>query len=343
MATQRRAADPRPAAAPPIGRATALERAQAALARRQPLLAEKATDAVRLVHGTADGLPGLVVEQLGTVLIAQLHEGVLALEPDDAAAVCELLMPACDATAVYRKEFVADRSAGAQRVADRHYAAEPWLGAPAPARLLVQEAGLRFWVRPYDGYSTGLFLEHRGNRQRLRTAAEGKRVLNLFSYTGGYSIAAAAGGATHVSSVDVSKKFLEWSKENFAANGLALDPHRFFASDVFDFYRRAERQQRIYDLVILDPPSFARDRKSKRPFVLSAQLEPLVAGAVDLLAPGGTLLLCLNQRQISVQRMQAAIEQGADPRRVTILDSPTLPEDFNGDPDFAKSIWAQID
>jgi 23S rRNA (cytosine1962-C5)-methyltransferase len=343
MAARRRAAESRPAAVTPIARASGLERAQAALARREPLLTAGGTDAVRLVHGTADGLPGLVVEQLGSVLVAQFHEGALALAADDAAAVCEMLMRERGATAVYRKEFVADRSAGAKRVADLHYAGEPWLGEPAPQRLLVEEAGLRFWVRAYDGFSTGLFLEHRGNRQRVRVAAAGQRVLNLFSYTGGYSIAAAAGGAAHVSSVDVSKKFLEWSKENFAGNALALDPHRFFASDVFDFYRRAARQGRVYDLVILDPPSFARDRKSKRAFVLSEQLEPLVAGVMDLLIPGGTLLLCLNQRPISLQRMQAAIEQGAAPRRVTILETPALPVDFPGDPDFAKSLWARVD
>jgi len=107
----------------------------------------------------------------------------------------------------------------------------------------VLENGIRFLVRPHDGHSTGLFLEHRDNRKRVRRLAAGRNMLNAFAYTCGFSVAAALGGAAGTVSVDVSKKYLEWGKCNFAANELNLADHRFICSDIFDYYRRARRRR----------------------------------------------------------------------------------------------------
>ena len=239
----------------------------------------------------------------------------------------------------------------------------------------VTERDLRFIVRPYDGFSVGLFIEHRENRRRIRELAAGRRVLNAFAYTCGFSVAAARGGGASVDSIDLSKRYLEWGKQNFTLNGIdtanptpgkesqssvlssketcsgprhhqpGLPGHRFFCCDIFDFYKRASRQDRRYDLIILDPPTLSRTRRPKRVFVLEGQLGPLLAGAIDRIEPGGLILLATNHRQISRPRLEEELTTAAraQDRACTITERPTLPPDFAGDPDYAKSVIAHVD
>lgn len=317
---------------------TLIERA---LTVRAALLADPDTDAVRVFHGRPDGLEGLVVEKLGPVCVAQLHEDRLARPERQVRDLVHALHERLGTRAVYRKRFVRDRAAAPADVAASHRDPQPWIGQPVEEEVLVREADLRFAVRPYDGFSVGLFLEHRDNRRRVRAMAAGRRVLNAFSYTGGFSVAAAAGGAASVASVDLSKRYLEWSKRNFAANGLDLAPHRFYCSDIFSFYRRARRQKHRYDLVILDPPTFSRLPHSRNVFSLEKDLDALVAGAVELLEPGGMILLATNDRGIACDRLETALRH--TPRRCTICDRPPLPLDFPGDPDYAKTVLARYE
>jgi 23S rRNA (cytosine1962-C5)-methyltransferase len=145
--------------------------------------------------------------------------------------------------------------------------------------------------------------------------------------------------------VDISRKALEWGKRNLAANGVALDAHRFICSDVFDYYRRAGRQQEQFDYVILDPPTFARVKPARRAFSLEEHLEPLVAGALELLARGGIMHLSVNHRGTPLRRLEQVIRAAADDRhrRCTRLDPPPLPEDFRGDPEYAKSVLLRVE
>src|SRR5436190_23538728 len=138
-------------------------------------------------------------------------------------------MSASNCTAVYRKVFPRDRNARRTELVPLHHDSTPWIGAPAAAEFAVMENRMRFLVRPFDGYSTGLFLEHRDNRSRIREMSVGKRVLNLSAYTCGFSVAAALGGGA-TTSVDVAVKFLEWGKRNFDENGVLLDGHTFICS-----------------------------------------------------------------------------------------------------------------
>jgi 23S rRNA (cytosine1962-C5)-methyltransferase len=322
-----------------LGYTSQIERA---LRLRQPLLEDDAIDAVRILNGAADGVPGLVIEKLGPVLIAQLHEQRLAMGEDAARAIAEQLCRRLGATAVYRKWFVRERGGVDPRIAEAHQDPEPWLGQAAAPEHAVREHELQFFVRPYDGFSYGLFLEHRDNRKRVRELSAGRRVLNLFAYTCGFSVAAAAGGAVQVASVDAHKRYLEWGKRNFELNGLDVAPHRFYCSDVFEFYKRARRQKLRYDLVILDPPTFSRQRKPRRVFVLEEQLEALCAGAIELLERDGLLLLATNDRGISRQRLEQAVQSVAGGRRCDIRERPALPVDFAGDPDYSKTIIAAL-
>ena len=228
-------------------------------------------------------------------------------------------------------------------VAALHADPQPWIGEPVEEEFLVREDGLKLAVRPYDGFSVGLFLEHRDNRRRIQALAAGRRVLNAFSYTGGFSVAAAMGGAVSVASVDVSKRYLEWSKRNFSANGLDVSPHRFYCSDVFEFYRRARRQGLRYDLVVLDPPTFSRVPRSKKVFEVERQLDELIAGAVGLIDPGGILLLATNDRGLSRERMEKALMQADPARGCTIIERPALPIDFAGDPEYSKTVIGRLE
>lgn len=317
-------------------------RIAAAIERRRALLEGDITDACRLIHGAADGLPGLVVERFAEVWIAQLHEGRLESTQADLRAALAQAAERHDVRAVYRKWFVRDRSSAAPEQVREHSDPQPWIGRPVEPELTIREHGLKFAIRPYDGFSVGLFLEQRENRRRVAELARGRRVLNTFCYTCGFSIAAAQGGAQEVASVDSSKRYLEWGRQNFALNGLDVAPHRFYCSDVRDFHDRARRQGRQYDLVILDPPSFSRSKRPPRVFTLVDQLDDLVSGAAGLLAPAGVLLLSTNHRDIDSGRLERAVQRAAEGRHCGIIARPALPPDFARDPAYSCAILAEF-
>jgi len=318
------------------------ERVFAALARRRPLLADGTLSAVRLLHDQADGLPGLVIEQFGPVLIVQIHQGRATFAPEDLRPVIAELSEKIGTGAVYRKWFVRDRARLTAAQTAEHTCRIPWIGTPAEAAVVVREGPLRAIIRPYDGFSVGLFVEQRENRRRIAGLARGRRVLNCFAYTCGFSVVAAAGGASQVSSVDLSRRYLEWGKENFAASGIDSGSHLFFCSDVLDFFKRARRQGRRFDLVILDPPTFSRARRPYRVFVLAEQLEVLLAGAIELLDPGGLLFFATNNRQLSHQVIEQSLKAAAN-RRWRIVERPGVPPDFAGDEEYSKTALIQVD
>jgi 23S rRNA (cytosine1962-C5)-methyltransferase len=315
----------------------------AALARRKALLGEAALEAVRLFHGRADGLEGLVVEKWGSVLIVQLHEGLPGPAAEELRPHLESWRERFRAKAVYLKHFVRDRGGTDVEVRSSHREATPWIGESVDEESAVRESGLTFLIRPYDGFSVGLFLEHRENRRRIAELAAGRRVLNAFAYTCGFSVAAAKGGAATVSSVDLSKRYLEWGKRNFAANHLPTAAHRFYASDIFDFFKRARRQELRFDLVILDPPTFSRRRRPAGVFELRADLPRLVAETVERIDRGGSLFLATNDRRIGLESLEAAVRQASAGRRSAVTARPALPPDFGGDPEYAKAILVGFD
>jgi 23S rRNA (cytosine1962-C5)-methyltransferase len=169
-------------------------------------------------------------------------------------------------------------------------------------------------------------------------------VLNTFAYTCGFTVAAASGGAAETVSVDISPKSLDWGRRNLATNGLPLEPHQFVRSDVFEYYRRAGRRGRHFDLIVLDPPTFSRARRTRRVFSIIADLEPLVAGALSLLEANGLVLLCTNRRETTHEQLLRCIAGpvAAARRRYELVAFSELPEDFRGDPDYAKSVLVRV-
>ena len=225
---------------------------EVALAGRLPWLLDESSDAYRLLDAAPDGVPGLVAERLGPVVILQVQQGKFDGGEEALQQAATWYGRRLRPRAVYVKRIPRDRSQEGRRQPKALTDAQPIWGKPVQPEVEIKEDGISVLVRPYDGYLTGFFTAHAENRRWVRRHAEGLRVLNLFAYTCGFSVAAAVGGAASTASVDVSKKVLEWGKRNFEANGLSLEDHRFYCSDAFEFFKRAERQELRFDLILLD-------------------------------------------------------------------------------------------
>lgn len=203
----------------------------------------------------------------------------------------------------------------------------PLVGVAAPTPLVVREYGLKFVVRLDDGFSTGLFLDQRDNRQRIRGLAADKRVLNLFCYTGSFSVAAGVGGAAQVTSVDLSGAVLRRVDENLQQNQQPKSRHRLLRADCVAWVTRAMRRSDSYDLVVLDPPSFGSD--GNKTWAVSRDYFKLVADAMTLVTAGGTILCVTNHRGTTPEGFQEGLRHAAVAanRRITDLALPPPPLD----------------
>jgi 23S rRNA (cytosine1962-C5)-methyltransferase len=251
-------------------------RIEAALARRAPL--GSSSSALRLVHGEADGLPGMIVDRYADWLVVQfLSAGVEAWRE---ALLSQLLLQTGCAHA-YERSDAEVRALEGLALRDG-----PLAGAAPTAAIEISENGLRYGVDPVLGQKTGFFIDQRDNRARVRAQARGE-VLNCFCYTGGFTLAALAGGAAHVVSIDSSEHALEQARANLALNALDAQRCQWLCADAFTALRELRNQGRQFDVVILDPPKFAPT---------AAHVERAARAYKDinllglkLLRPGGTL------------------------------------------------------
>ena len=284
-------------------------RIQAALAMREALPASKHANALRLIHGESDGLPGLVVDRYADVLVAQfLAAGVERWRDPILDSLLEL--SGCEA--------IFERSDAEVRKLE---GLEPRVGFARgnrnAARCPIVEYGLNFRVDGEQGQKTGFFLDQRENRQRVRALAAGREVLDGFCYTGGFSIAALAGGAKRITAIESSAPALQVAKENLAANPLDAAKVDFRQADVFSELRKLRDGAARFDLIILDPPKFAptaaQVKKAARAY------KDINLWALKLLAPGGLLATFSCSGAVSPELFQsivagAALDAGGDAR-----------------------------
>ena len=309
----------------------------AALTRRLPCLMGRETNSFRLLTGRCENLRGLVAEKYGPVVILEVREDSAALK-DSLRDIARWYQDHLGVEAVLVKDIVggaggldAEPSTGVRPV-------KPIVGMPVRSELIVMERGLKFEIHPHAGRSVGLFLDQRENRRRVREMAAGKSVLNLFAYTCGFSVAAAAGGASRTVSVDLAPGQLEWGKRNFALNGLDTSDQAFIRSDAAGYLKRAAREGMSFELIVIDAPTFAHAGKRGQSFSFVRDLPALVRGASALLLADGIMLISTNNRALSMSRLKELVKQGAGRRRFRVLATPPLPLDFAVDSDHAKTM-----
>jgi 23S rRNA (cytosine1962-C5)-methyltransferase len=332
------------------GRALARTVARAVLCRHalgRAASAPLATTAFRLVNEAGDALPSLAVDVYGDWLVAHLYADDAGLW-DDVARKDRLLdeLGSLGADGVYLK--VRPKQANTLVDTRREDLAPrgPVRGEPAPLEIEVLEDGIPYGVRLGDGLSTGLFLDQRANRRRVREASSGKRVLNLFAYTCTFSVSAARGGAIRTVSVDAAAVALERGRQNFARAGIDVDgAHAFVAEDVFAWLGRAKRRSDRFDLVILDPPSYSSTKK--RRFVAKTDYADLAAEAMALVESGGVLVACANHRGIAKARFRKVLHEAARAAGREVVQAKDLPtpSDFPaplGGESHLKVVWVRL-
>jgi len=315
---------------------------RAGLVRRLPCLSRRESNAYRLLSGHVEDVPGLTVEIYDDVVVIEVSEArawTIDMVRDAARWYCDRL----GARAVYVRHNLRDGGETAAHVAAAFPVGQPIAGKETPKETIVAETGMRFVVKPWEGGSIGLYLDHRENRRRIRSMVGGKDVLNLFAYTCGFSVAAAMGGASSTVSVDLAGAALEWGKKNFELNGFPLDQHEFVSVDAATYFRRARKEERDFDFVIIDPPSFAHGRKRGQDFSVARDLPDLIREACGVLRKGGMMMVSTNLRKMSHAGLRKHIKDGAGKRRPRIIEKPELPGDFAIDPDHAKTMIVQLD
>ncbi len=207
------------------------------------------------------------------------------------------------------------------------------MGEPPSERFEVREGPARFWIQLLDTKHPGLFLDHAPLRRWLMAHSRGLRVLNTFAYTGSLSIAAALGGAAHVTTLDLSKATMKWAEANGQLNGLTEDRARWIAGDVFEWLPRLKREitqgkNNLYDMIILDPPSFSRSDTGT--FSTAKDLTLLHSLALDVLAPQGLLVTSINSAQITWANFEKDLLLAAEKhgRKLQVLKRLEQPETF---------------
>ena len=314
-----------------------------ALKLRQALgLGSGSTNCYRLVHGEGDGLPGLIVDYYDGVCVLQAHSvGMFRAKNAIASALCEVYGDSLKA--VYDKSSgTAPFKAGLDLIDGYLYKSESFCHSSSchssschserseesnPDETVVLENGNKFIVNWNEGQKTGFFLDQRENRARVGQLAHLRRVLNLFCYTGGFSIYALAGGAQHVDSVDSSQRAMDMVDRNVALNGFSSDLHTSYCADAIDFVKNVP--DGAYDLIIVDPPAFAKHRGALKNALRAYQR--LNAAAIAKVAPGGFVFTfscsqVVDKESFALAVFSAAAETG---RSVRILDRLNQPGDHS--------------
>lgn len=188
--------------------------------------------------------------------------------------------------------------------------------------FIISENGRRFWVNLDKYLDTGLFLDHRNTRKKVGDSAQGKRFLNLFSYTGSFTVYAATGGAISSETVDLSNTYLDWAKRNFELNGIDSGAHQIVRADVFQYLKNAEAEGKKFDLIVMDPPSFSNSKKMLDILDIGRDQMTLINGAMKLLASDGLMYFSNNLRSFELNPEISAKYAVKD------ISKQSVPDDF---------------
>jgi 23S rRNA (cytosine1962-C5)-methyltransferase len=296
-----------------------------ALERRAGLadLKDGRTDAYRVVDGAGDGLPGVFIDSFAGHWLVQTKEATFP-------------------RALLNTSEFGWRSLWWKQLDQQDKTSPQFMAGEQKPEFLIRENGLAYQIDFQAGYSQGIFLDQRYQRERIRTSLQpGERMLNLFAYTCAFSVAGAAAGA-QTESIDLSRPYLDWGKRNFEANGFPTEGHFFCRGDSFDWMRRLANKGHRYRLVVLDPPTFSRNQEGKL-WRVEKDYPALVKAALQLTTPGGEVLCCTNHHGISLPAFRSMLRAGAVEAQRTIQDLSMggQPEDFTAEP-YLKVVWLRV-
>jgi 23S rRNA (cytosine1962-C5)-methyltransferase len=295
-------------------------RVAAAWELRANLLDRTDTDAFRLVHGEADGLPGVVADLYAGTVVLKLYSAGLT-------PVRGLLVDALSEVIPGVQGVLGRDELGSEEAEEGGRGGKVLFGKAPPDPVVIREHGVRFGVDVRRGQKTGFFLDQRENRALVRRLSAGRSVLNCFSFSGGFSVNAALGGASRVFSVDQDADAIALARDNFGRNGLDPNAHDFLAADVFELLASFRREGRRFDLVILDPPAFAKSQRA-----VQGALDgyaSLNRQALEVVEPGGLLVTASCSARVSPEAFEGAVREAGFKASVdlTLLEERFQPPD----------------
>jgi len=318
---------------------------------RSAIIEPDETNAFRVIQGASDGWPGWYVERLGDFLLSQSEAPLTKPQQE------RLTQFGQDIRGAYHKTLSRHvRGASTSETSAQHV-----FGEIAPERFAIHENGIQFELSFNEGYSVGLFLDQRDNRRRLltghvaanfpllnpklETQNSKPELLNVFAYTCGFSVCAAKNGM-RTTSLDLSKKYLEWGRRNFSLNGLDPAEHDFIFGDAFDWMRRLAKKARAFDVIVLDPPTFSQS-KERGVFRVEKNYGELIATALPLLKPDGVLLASTNAADWPAEKFLAVAESTVRATKRKILNQHYAPQppDFpvsRAEPAYLKTVWMRV-
>jgi len=283
--------------------------------KRKSYYQDELTTAFRLFNQEGDGFGGLTVDLYGDYAVFSWYNSYVYQIRQTISEAFRQVFP--EVLGTYEKI----------RFKGLDYESAHVYGQEAPEFFTVLENGVLYQVFMNDGLMTGIFLDQHEVRGSLVDGlAMGKSLLNMFSYTAAFSVAAAMGGASQTTSVDLAKRSRELSQAHFQANGISTDDHRFVAMDVFEYFKYAKRKGLTYDVIVLDPPSFARNKKQT--FSVAKDYHKLISQSLEILNPEGIIIASTNAANVSRQKFTEQIDKGFAGRSYQILNKYGLPADF---------------
>jgi 23S rRNA (cytosine1962-C5)-methyltransferase len=279
-------------------------RVREAYESRLQLIDFTGTNAFRLIHGEGDGLPGVIVDLYDGFAVMKLYSA--GLTPHRPLIVEALVQAIPGLKGVVGRDEVGRDDADVD--SEKGNGKRLW-GIDAPQPLQILERGAKFLVDVYTGQKTGFFLDQRENRHLVRRISKDLDVLNCFSFTGGFSVNAALGGAKSVFSVDQDADAIALARENFTINGINASQHDFLAADAFELLESFKKEGRKFDLIILDPPAFAKSQKAVESAL--GGYASLNRQALGILKPGGLLCTASCSARVSPEAFFDAVKDGA--------------------------------
>jgi len=308
-----------------------------AIEYRECYYADDDTTAFRVFNDQGDGISGITVDYFDGFYLITWYSSTLY---EQRSAILKALKAVVDYRGIYQKRRF-DARGGYLDDTDDFIC-----GERADEPLIIQESGLNFAIYLDDGAMVGVFLDQREVRRRIRDHyAMGKTVLNTFSYTGAFSVFAAIGGALRTTSVDLANRSRTKTQEQFRINGIEPKEHDIVVDDVFGYFKYAVRKGILFDMVILDPPSFARSKKHT--FSVSKDYKNLLKEAIAITNHGGVIVASTNYANLTMKSFKSFVTQafGELNEQYHIEESFSLPSDFRvgsfGEGDYLKVLFVR--